>query len=66
MFRLSLLKTFVSEISSRNWVFLPEDCTIRLSRIQRNANVSVGLLYGNKWVDPTGGTIDFFNDMQFL
>ena len=41
-------------------MFLPEDCMIRLCDIQTNANVSVGLLYGSKWVDPGGGTIDFF------
>ena len=42
-------------------MFLPVDCTIRLSHIQTNAN-SVGLVYGDKWVDPVSGNIDFFND----
>ena len=71
IFRSSLLKTFASEIacnvsSTVGTGCLPEDCTIRLSHIQTNANVSAGLLYGNRWVDPASGTIDFFNDFQFF
>ena len=44
-------------------MFAPEDCTICLSHIRTNANVSVGLLYGHEWVDPASGSIDFFNDI---